>query len=509
MTGSGSAIAGRRLAVAMTSEFAGRLASHLDRPDGQEGLCYLLWQPSSGATRTTAVLTDAAWPQAGEQLVHGNVSFTGAYFLRAAHQAAEAGAGLALVHSHPGGRGWQALSSDDYAAEAGHAAQTAVLTGLPLVGLTLATGDGTYSARAWQRAGNRSYAPAWCESVRVVGDRIHVCWNDTLRPPPGFRPIQARTVSAWGQAVQANLARLQVGVVGAGSVGALVAEALARVGVERITLLDFDTVELVNLDRLLHASPRDARLARAKVEVLARALRRSATAARPQVTAVESSVVEPEGLKVALDCDVLFSCVDRPWPRAVLNLAAYAHLIPVVDGGILVDANAASADRRMRGAEWRSHLAAPGRTCLECLGQYDPALVQLERDGRLDDPSYLTDLPDNHPLWRNQNVFPFAAAAAAAEVLQLLAAVVAPAGIADTGAHLYHFTTGTLDRITEGCRRHCPYRTWLPARGDAHGLEVTGLHAMAQAARASRERAHRRWRNRLSRALDDLLWQLH
>jgi molybdopterin/thiamine biosynthesis adenylyltransferase len=43
----------------------------------------------------------------------------------------------------------------------------------------------------------------------------------------------------------------------------LVAEALARVGVERITLLDFDTVEMHNLDRLLHARQRDALLARA------------------------------------------------------------------------------------------------------------------------------------------------------------------------------------------------------------------------------------------------------
>jgi len=159
-------------------------------------------------------------------------------------------------------------------------------------------------------------------------------------------------------------------------------------------------------------------------------------------------------------------------------------------------------------AEWRAHLAAPGRACLECLGQYDPALVQLERDGRLDDPSYLTALPDDHPLRRNENVFPFAAATAAAEVLQLLGAVVAPGGIADTGADLHHFTTGTLDRITAGCRPDCPYNTWLLARGDAHRLKVTGPHATAQAARTTRVHAHWRWRNRISRALDDLLWRL-
>jgi len=340
--------------------------------------------------------------------------------------------------------------------------------------------------------------------VRLVGDRIQVSWNDRLCPVPRFRPLQARTVSAWGSAVQADLARLHVGIIGAGSVGALVAEALARVGIQWITLLDFDTVEAVNLDRLLHAGHRDVLLARAKVEVLARALRRSATAEHPRIEALDLSVVEPQGLARALDCDVLFSCVDRPWPRAVLNLVAYAHLVPVVDGGILVRGRG----HRLRGAEWRAHMAAPGRACLECLGQYDSGLVQADRTGLLDDPSYLAGLDDDHPLRRNENVFPFSAATAADETLQLLTAVIAPGGVGDVGAHLYHFTTGTLDRRTEGCIPGCPYTGGLQARGDTHGFKVAGEHPAAAAARAARYRAERRWSTRLGRTLDDLLWRL-
>jgi hypothetical protein len=110
----------------MTTELAARLATHLDRSDGQEDLCFLLWRPSTGATRTTAIVAEAIWPGDGERIVRGNVSFMSGYFLCAATRAAQTGAGLALIHSHPDGLGWQGLSRDDHAAEAGHAAQTAV-----------------------------------------------------------------------------------------------------------------------------------------------------------------------------------------------------------------------------------------------------------------------------------------------------------------------------------------------------------------------------------------------
>jgi hypothetical protein len=255
----------------------------------------------------------------------------------------------------------------------------------------------------------------------------------------------------------------------------------------------------------LHASPRDAHLARAKVEVLARALRRSATAAYPRIEALDLSVTEPAGLATALDCDVLFSCVDRPWPRAVLNLAAYAHLVPVVDGGIRVRGRRGG---QLAGAEWRAHLAAPGRACLECLGQYDPALVMVERAGLLDDPSYVAGLDEDHPVRRNENVFPFSAATAASETVQLLSAVITPGGVGDVGAHLYHFTTGTLDRRTDGCLPGCPYPEALLALGDMHPFAITGEHSAATAARAERHAAARRPSTGLARKLDDLLWRL-
>jgi hypothetical protein len=113
-----------------------------------------------------------------------------------------------------------------------------------------------------------------------------------------------------------------------------------------------------------------------------------------------------------------------------------------------------------------------------------------------------------HPLHRNENIFPFSTADAAAEVLELLRAIVAPSELADVGAQLHHFTTGTVDLRTTGCSARCPYSTTLLATGDSHGLCVTGPQPAAEAARARRAALGRRWDIRLRRTLDDLLWKL-
>lgn len=465
--------------MAMTTATGQALHDALTRDDGQEEVLFATYQPSTGRTRSTALLTGLVAPEPGDRLLHGNASFTSGYFLRAARQAAESGLGLALIHSHPRGAGWQGLSRDDYAAEHGHARQAQILTGYPLAGLTYAGADRAYSARFWP-AQHGDGTPAWAESVRVAGGRLEVSHNPAVRPPGSEDDRTIRTVSAWGPVEQAHLTRLRVGVVGAGSVGAIIGEALARTGFRDIVIIDFDHVEPHNLDRLLHATAGDAESHRGKAGLLASAIRDHATAADPAVRPVPFAVVEPEGWSEALDCDVLFSCVDRPWPRFALNVAAYAHLIPVIDGGIAVD----TANGRLRGAEWRAHVAVPGRRCLECLGQYDPGHVQAERDGLLDDPTYISGLPSDHSLRRRENVFAFSLACASMEILELLRMAVTPGGIPDVGASLYHWTLGREDRDTAGCEKACPYSSTLTCTGDRSGLNVTGHHHAAEAARA-------------------------
>jgi hypothetical protein len=64
--------------------------------------------------------------------------------------------------------------------------------------------------------------------------------------------------------------------------------------------------------------------------------------------------------------------------------------------------------------------------------------------------------------------------------------VVAPSGMADVGAQLFHFTTGRMDVVEEhDCEPTCPYSHGLVAAGDGAPL-VTAQHRAAEAARAAR-----------------------
>ncbi len=473
--------------VAFTSSLHTVAVEHLLRTKGQEDLCFALWRPSTGATRKTALLYRLILPQHGERMLHGNASFVPEYFLRAVAEAMADEAGLAFIHSHIG-PGWQNMSQDDIRAEQGHAGAVTGATGLPFVGLTLGT-DGAWSARFWGQTGQNAFARYWCSHVRVIGDQLRVTYADHLMPPPTPKEELRRTVSAWGEEAQTTLARLRIGVVGAGSVGSIISEALARMGIQRVSLIDFDVVEELNRDRCLHASAEDAAKKRLKVDSLAKALNKSATADGFCVNKVAFSVTEEPGFRAALDCDVIFSCVDRPWGRCVLNYIAYVHLIPVVDGGIAV---AADEFRGLLGADLKAHTICPGRRCLECLGQYDPGLVSVEKEGLLDNPDYIKGLPKNSLERRNENVFAFSLSVAAMELQQFLSMVIAPLDVSNVGQQTYHFVTGRFDQPEyEACNENCFYLTQI-AQGDCSNINVTGTHPTAE--RLRKQLDHKRFK---------------
>lgn len=479
----------RYTSVAMTAAVANGLVAHLIRSDGQEDLCLATYRPSSGSTRTSALIAELLLPEKGERQVHGNVTFTADYVLRAAETAREHGCGLVLLHSHPGARRWQPMSGPDRDAESSYANLVRELTGLPLVGMTLASGDRTWSARHWDIGVGRQVDCTHSTNVRVVGNRLAVSWNDAIRPPPLLNERQVRTLSSWGEECQADLARRRILVVGAGSVGLDVAVRLAASGLCRLTVMDFDNVETHNLDRLIGATPRDVRLRRPKLHIARRETTRAATARGFQINVSDLSICEPEGLQLALDHDLIFSCVDRPWPRAVLNALAYTDLIPVIDGGIAIDT---FDNGKMRNAVWRSHVIRPHRSCMICIRQLNPRDVTLDRQGLLDDPAYIAGINGHLEQPTGQNVAPLSINVSAGLLSQYVSFSVAPIEIGDPGPLRYTLNTHELEKYQYETRAYCYIEKRIGV-GDER-LDITCRHAKAENQRKINNSTNRRLR---------------
>ncbi len=464
----------RRTSVAMTATTQEALFRLLVRDDGQEDLCIATYRPSTGLTRFTALVRTVVPPKLGDRLVHGNATVTADYILRAAQAAQKDDCGLILLHSHPGASHWQPMSGPDRDCEASYANLVREFTGLPLVGMTLATRNCVWSARHWDSGVGRAVDCTHCTNVRVIGDRFAVSWNDSVQPPPRATRSQARTLSAWGKQRQADLVRRKVLVVGAGSVGLDVFVRLAASGLCQLTVMDFDFVEVHNRDRLIGGTPRDAHLRRPKVHVAGREAAAAATAHKCSIRVSDLSICEPEGLRLALDHDLIFCCVDRPWPRAVLNSLAYTDLIPVIDGGIAIDT---FDDGQMRNATWRSHVVRPGRPCLSCNRQLDLGTVALDRQGLLDDPAYIQGAREEG-MAANANVAPLSLNVAASILSQYISFSVAPAGLGDPGPLQYAFSTHCLAHRGDTTSPHCATENDEGA-GDQR-VCLTGRHASAQ-----------------------------
>ena len=440
---------------------ANHLLSHFRLGHLQEDLCFALWSPSTGRNRTTAIVHEILLPKVGERDLHGGASFQPEYLTRCLIRAKSKGLGLAFMHSHPT-PGWQAMSEPDIVAERDFLAPPAYTTKLPLVGLTIGA-DGYWSARFWERTiGIHRH---WCAKVRIVGkDKYSLYFNNAVLSPPPRRQTLRRTYDTWGVEAQNVISRLHIGIVGLGSVGSVVTEALARIGVPAITLVDSDVVEEHNLDRLINATQRD--IGRSKADLAKTAFLSHATIASPTVRAISESIHNSGAYSAILDCDLIFSCVDRPVARDVLNYVSQAHLIPVVDGGIAVGVR--PSNKHLSSAHWRCHISTPLHPCLRCRDQYNTSMVVLELDGSLDDPSYTQGLDEDLRL-RNENVFPFTLSLASLLVNHFLRYVIAepwwPKPVVPQLEQ--QFVPNTLKAVgDDDCNEHCVFRS-MRATGDA------------------------------------------
>lgn len=444
---------GMSFSVAMTEKLHNSIYAQIYKGAEQEDLVFGLYKFYSGKKRFTAVLQKILCPREGERMLYGKAAFKSEYLQRVLSEAGKS-YGIVFMHSHLG-PGWQDMSDEDIIAERERlASAVAGRTGLPLLGMTMGT-DGAWSGRIWLRAGWMKYEKTWVKSVRVVGKTMRLTYFPEIENLIDY-DTQIATISVWGEENQKKIAKTHVGIIGLGSVGSIVAEALSRIGVSHITLIDFDVIKDRNLDRTLGAVRQDAEDKTAKVRVSERVIKQSHTSPDIDINICEESLLKIEGYKNALDCDVLFSCVDRPWPRWLLNTIAYNNLIPVIEGGIYAKVN----EGKLINADWRINAIGPERPCMVCLGALNEEHVEMDMAGQLDDPLYIQGLPvESLPHLARQNVFPFSMSVAAHEVLQFIGVVTGKLRVGGMYPQFYHCYPGKMDvnRDITKCQNECKY----------------------------------------------------
>lgn len=203
-----------------------------------------------------------------------------------------------------------------------------------------------------------------------------------------------RQIRAFGPELQDRLAQSTIAVVGLGGVGSLIVQGLAHLGAGRLLLVDPDTVQPSNLNRLAGATPADADSGTAKVDVAARVV--VATNPGASVFPVRGSVTEAGTWSRVRAADVIVGAVDGHAARWALNRLAVQYARCYLDVGV----DLRPADSRL---EAGGHVAVvrPLGPCLLCLSGYDPGKVGAELDPalaaarrtagyRVDDPNAAT-----------------------------------------------------------------------------------------------------------------------
>ena len=153
-----------------------------------------------------------------------------------------------------------------------------------------------------------------------------------------------------GSAGQRRLLDSRVLIIGAGGLGSPVAIYLALAGIGTLGIVDYDVVDVTNLQRqILH---HDADIGRSKVE----SARETLLAYNPDlnVATYEEPITSENAMEMMAGFDVVVSGADNFAARYLINDAAYLSGKPLVDGSILM-------------FDGRATTYMPGKGCYRCV----------------------------------------------------------------------------------------------------------------------------------------------
>jgi molybdopterin/thiamine biosynthesis adenylyltransferase len=383
------------------SQFADLRSMLFDIP-GVEGAAFILCGISR-SSECTKLMAHSILPVTADEYVKRDacgLSITSRTLTRIAKLARHEGLSVVFAHSHPGGLPHFSDQDDREEKQLLPFLHSRVPTGVH--GTLVLTEDGVVG---------RIYAPTKqsVDGVLVVGKQFTLFGTEATRD---ISPQFDRQVRAFGPEIQRVLHQLHVGIVGLGGIGSPLAEQLSRLGVGKLTLIDGDTFDVSNINRVYGSCLNDATIP--KVEIAKRNIEKIGLGTI--VVGIDEPITREAPAKALRDCDVVFGCTDKQIPRAILNQLALRYTIPVFDSGVLID----SFGGRIRGIHGRVTTLMAGEACLFCRGRISPEAIRIEalpmadriRQAR---EGYAPELDEPAPA-----VIPFTSAIASIAVSELI-----------------------------------------------------------------------------------------
>ena len=251
-------------------------------------------------------------------------------FLRALREGYSA---VVDVHDHPfGGACFSTtddrddLATDRFVRQTIHQQEN----GADLVAAALLLTRKGWAARVVEADGTRRprFAPLRIDQPGYVLETLSALTESELPDPKADR--QRDMV---GADAQSRCSRLHAVVVGAGGTGSIAAEALARLGIGTITIMDADRIEASNLNRLQGAGMRD--VGSLKADWLANRL--NALHDGMSVRSVAEDCFGTAAQQAFAQADLVLGCVDNRESRWWLNRVCVRYGLPWFDCATVVE----------------------------------------------------------------------------------------------------------------------------------------------------------------------------
>lgn len=209
------------------------------------------------------------------------------------------------------------------------------------------------------------------QQIRMLGQNLIYLNNQSIRNKENIVNNEkfSRQIMAFGKDGQDFISSLKIGIVGIGGTGSSLTEQLARMGATDYVLVDFDEIEESNKTRVygtyIETRGKKTDIARANIMAI-----------NPDVKIeiIDGNVMSLQTIGRLLDCDFIFSCLDRHAPRSILNELSYQYYIPIIDMG----AGLGVKDSKINGGSVRATLVGPGLPCLFCQKLISPDVISAE-----------------------------------------------------------------------------------------------------------------------------------